>query len=46
MNAYILDAIRTPIGNFTGTLSTIRPDDMGALVIEELMKRNPTVARR
>lgn len=45
MNAYILDAIRTPIGNFTGTLSTIRPDDMGALVIEELMKRNPTVAK-
>ena len=45
MNAYILDAIRTPIGNFTGTLSTIRPDDMGALVIEELMKRNPAVAK-
>lgn len=40
---YIIDAIRTPIGNFCGSLSTIRPDDMGALVIAELMKRNPSV---
>lgn len=45
MNAYILDAIRTPIGNFTGTLSTIRPDDMGALVIEELMNRNSSIPK-
>ncbi len=45
MNAYILDAIRTPIGNFTGTLSTIRPDDMGALVIEELMNRNTNIPK-
>lgn len=44
MNAYIIDGIRTPIGNFTGTLSTIRPDDMGAIVIKELMARNPQVA--
>ncbi len=43
MSAYIIDGIRTPIGNFTGTLSTIRPDDMGAIVIAELMKRNPLV---
>ncbi|MCC9167964.1 3-oxoadipyl-CoA thiolase [Pontibacter harenae] len=41
--AYIIDGIRTPIGNFGGTLSTIRPDDMAALVIKELMKRNPSV---
>lgn len=46
MNAYILDAIRTPIGNFTGTLSTIRPDDMGALVIEELMNRNSSIPKK
>jgi len=45
MKAYILDAIRTPIGNFTGTLSTIRPDDMGALVIEELMNRNSSIPK-
>jgi acetyl-CoA acyltransferase len=38
---YIVDGIRTPIGNFGGTLSTVRPDDMGALVIKELIARNP-----
>jgi len=41
--SYIVDAIRTPIGNFTGTLSTIRTDDLGAHVIRELMSRNPNV---
>ncbi|MCO6498976.1 MAG: 3-oxoadipyl-CoA thiolase [Vicingus serpentipes] len=41
--AYIIDAIRTPIGSFGGTLSAIRTDDLGALVIKELMQRNPTV---
>ena len=42
-NAYIIDAIRTPIGNFRGGLSPIRPDDMGALVMKELINRNPTL---
>lgn len=41
--AYIVDAIRTPIGKFTGTLSTIRTDDLAALVIRELIKRNPSI---
>ena len=40
---YIVDAIRTPIGNFGGTLSTVRPDDMGALVIKELINRNSSL---
>ncbi|SHI94353.1 3-oxoadipyl-CoA thiolase [Hymenobacter daecheongensis DSM 21074] len=40
--AYLVDGIRTPIGNFGGTLSPIRPDDMAALVLRELLKRNPT----
>lgn len=40
---YIADAIRTPIGNFGGTLSAVRPDDMGAIVMKELMKRNPSI---
>lgn len=44
MSAYIIDGIRTPIGNFTGTLSKVRPDDMAALVIKELMSRNQTVS--
>lgn len=42
-NSYIIDGIRTPIGNFTGTLSTIRTDDLGAHVIRELVNRNQEV---
>ena len=37
---FIVDGIRTPIGNFGGTLGAIRTDDLGAIVIKELMKRN------
>lgn len=43
MNTYIIDGIRTPIGSFTGTLSPIRTDDLGALVIKELMERNKSI---
>lgn len=39
--AFIVDGIRTPIGSFGGSLSAVRADDMGALVIKELMERNP-----
>ncbi|HAS45707.1 MAG TPA: 3-oxoadipyl-CoA thiolase [Microscillaceae bacterium] len=42
-DAYIIDGIRTPIGSFTGTLSPIRADDLGALVIQEIVKRNPNI---
>ena len=45
MNAYIIDGIRTPIGNYKGTLSTIRTDDLGALVIAEIVKRNPSIPK-
>src|SRR6056297_3285121 len=38
--AYIVDAIRTPIGNFRGTLSPVRTDDLAAHVIKALMERN------
>ncbi|MEO1516820.1 MAG: 3-oxoadipyl-CoA thiolase [Bacteroidota bacterium] len=41
--SYIIDGIRTPIGKFTGTLSTIRTDDLGAMVIRELVGRNPQI---
>lgn len=41
--AYIIDGIRTPIGNFGGTLAPIRTDDLGAHVLRELMARNPDV---
>lgn len=39
--AYIVDIVRTPVGKFGGTLSTVRPDDLAAHVIKELLKRNP-----
>lgn len=41
--AYIIDGVRTPIGNFKGTLSGVRADDMAALVIEKLMLRNDNI---
>jgi acetyl-CoA acyltransferase len=39
--AYIIDGVRTPIGNFGGTLAAVRPDDLAAHTIRELLKRNP-----
>lgn len=41
--AYIIDALRTPIGKYGGSLSTIRPDDLLALVIKTLVNRNPSI---
>ena len=41
--AFICDAIRTPIGRYGGTLSGIRTDDLAALPIKALMARNPGV---
>ena len=41
---YICDAIRTPIGRFGGSLSSVRADDLGAIPIIALMERNPKVA--
>ena len=40
---YIVDGIRTPIGNFCGTLSTIRTDDLAAHSIASLMARHPNL---
>lgn len=42
---YIIDAIRTPLGNFGGALAITRVDDLGALVIKTLMDRNPNVPK-
>lgn len=41
--AYIIDYIRTPIGAYGGGLSSIRPDDMGAIVIKHIMDNNPQI---
>jgi acetyl-CoA acyltransferase len=38
--AFICDAIRTPIGRFAGALSAVRPDDLAAGVLRELVRRN------
>ncbi len=38
---FLVDGIRTPIGRLKGSLSGLRPDDMAALVIRELIRRNP-----
>ncbi|MBK9979651.1 MAG: 3-oxoadipyl-CoA thiolase [Gemmatimonadetes bacterium] len=42
-DAFIVDGVRTPIGSFAGALSGVRPDDMAALVIRELLRRQSRV---
>jgi 3-oxoadipyl-CoA thiolase len=39
-DAYICDAIRTPIGRYAGALSAVRPDDLAAIVLRELLRRS------
>ena len=39
MDTYIINAIRTPIGNFGGTLKDVRADDLAALTIKELISK-------
>ena len=41
--AFICDAVRTPIGRYGGSLSSVRADDLGAVPIRALMARNPKV---
>src|SRR6478736_3622887 len=41
--AYVIDTVRTPIGKYGGALSTIRPDDLLAIVIKTLVSRNPSI---
>lgn len=41
--AFICDAIRTPIGRFGGSLATVRADDLGAIPLKALMERNTNV---
>ncbi|MCC7298340.1 MAG: 3-oxoadipyl-CoA thiolase, partial [Bacteroidia bacterium] len=42
-DVYVIDALRTPVGKFGGSLASIRPDDMAAHVIKALMARNTAV---
>lgn len=41
--AYVIDALRTPIGKYGGSLSSVRPDDLLAHVIRAILERNPKV---
>lgn len=41
MNAFILDAVRTPVGKHGGLLASVRPDDLGAVALRALLDRNP-----
>lgn len=40
---YVIDAVRTPIGKYGGKLSSVRPDDLLALIIKNLIQRNPNI---
>jgi len=41
--AYIIDILRTPIGKYAGSLASVRPDDLAALVVKKLLERNPSI---
>ncbi|MCB0291947.1 MAG: 3-oxoadipyl-CoA thiolase, partial [Calditrichaeota bacterium] len=41
--AYIIDAVRTPIGKFGGSLSGVRTDDLATIPIIELLRRHPSL---
>jgi acetyl-CoA acyltransferase len=43
MEAFIVDGIRTAVGSFGGTLAAVRADDLGAIVLKEIMARNPSI---
>jgi 3-oxoadipyl-CoA thiolase len=42
-SAYIIDAIRTPVGRFGGKLGSVRPDDLLAHVVKTIVDRNPKI---
>ncbi len=42
-DVFVVDALRTPIAKYSGALSSIRPDDLAALVIKKLIERNPNL---
>lgn len=41
--AYIIDAVRSPIGRYSGVLSSVRPDDLAAHLIKSILHRNPEI---
>lgn len=45
MEAYIIDGVRTPIGNYQGSLAAVRADDLAALVIKTITDRHPEIPK-
>ncbi|GHB83222.1 acetyl-CoA acetyltransferase [Streptomyces umbrinus] len=43
-DVYIVDAVRTPVGRYNGALASVRPDDLAAHAIRELLARTPELA--
>lgn len=42
-STYIIAGLRSPIGSFGGSLASVRPDDLMATILKELLKKNPTI---
>ena len=40
---FVIDALRTPVGKYGGALSSVRPDDLAALVIKKIIEHNPNI---
>ncbi|MFC7511966.1 hypothetical protein ACFQV4_23135 [Streptomyces thermocarboxydus] len=40
-DVYVVDAVRTPVGRYNGALASVRPDDLAAHVVRELLARTP-----
>ncbi|HEY3924342.1 MAG TPA: acetyl-CoA C-acyltransferase [Acidothermaceae bacterium] len=43
IDAFVLDAVRTPVGRYSGALAGVRPDDLAAHVLKSLMQRAPNL---
>ena len=46
MNTYIIDGIRTAVGNYKGTLSAVRADDLAAHVIKTIVEKHPEIPHK
>jgi acetyl-CoA C-acetyltransferase len=42
-DVFVIDALRTPVGKFGGSLAAVRPDDLAAHIISAILRRNPQV---
>ncbi len=42
-DVFVVDAVRTPVGKYAGSLAFIRPDDLAAIVLKALINRNPNI---